>query len=74
MLDNPILDCRFRLAIGFGEMLIESDDGLDAFVEMVEAVVFVWRVDGIFAKAEAHQDGLDAQNLFECGDDWNAAA
>ena len=74
MLDNPILDCRFRLAIGFGEMLIESDDGLDAFVEMVEAIVFVWRVDGIFAKAEAHQDGLDAQNLFKSGDNRNAAA
>ena len=61
-------------ALDFGEMLIESDDGLDAFVEMVEAIVFVWRVDGIFAKAKAHQDRLDAQHLFECRDNRNAAA
>ncbi len=49
-------------------MLIEGDDGLDAFVEVVEAVVLVGRVDGVFAKAEAHQDGLDAQHFLESGD------
>ena len=46
-------------------MLIERDDGLDALVEVVEAVVLVGAVDGVFAKAEAHQDGLDAQHFLE---------
>ena len=55
-------------------MLIERDNRLDAFVEVVEAVVLVGRVDGIFAKTEAHEDGLDAQHFLESGDDRNGAA
>ena len=55
-------------------MLIESDDGLDAFVEVVEAVVLVGRVDGVFAKAKAHQDGLDTQHFFESCDNRDGAA
>ena len=44
-------------------MLIESDNRLDAFVEVVEAVVLVGRVDGVFAEAEVHQDGLDTHTF-----------
>ena len=40
---------RLRHFSAFREMLIEGNDGLDAFVEVVEAVVLVGRVDGVFA-------------------------
>ena len=55
-------------------MLIEGDDGLDAFVEVVEAVVLVGRVDGVFAEAKAHQVGLDALHFLESGNNRNRAA
>ena len=70
---NVVLWCLSNLS-AFGEMLIEGDDGLDALVEVVEAVVLVGRVDGVFAKAKAHQDGLDAQHFLESGNNWNGAA
>ena len=46
-----VLFCFQRL---FSKMLIELDDCLNTLVEMVEAVVLVWGVDGIFTEAEAH--------------------
>ena len=55
-------------------MLIECDDGLNAFVEVVEAVVLVGRVDGVFAKAKAHQDGLNAQHFLESCNNRDGAA
>ena len=55
-------------------MLIEGDDGLDALVEVVEAVVLVGRVDGVFAKAEAHEDGFDAQHFLEPCDNRDGSA
>lgn len=58
----------------FREMLIESNDRLDAFVEVVEAIVLVGAVDGVFAETEAHQDGLDAQHFLESGDNRDGAA
>jgi len=54
-------------------MLIEGDDGLNAFVEVVEAIILVGGVDGIFAEAEAHEDGLDAQHFLESGNNRNRA-
>ena len=55
-------------------MLIERDNRLDAFVEVVEAVVLVGRVDGVFAKTEAHKDGLDTQYFLEGRDNRDASA
>ena len=55
-------------------MLIESDNRLDALVEVVEAVVLVGRVDGVFAEAEAHQDGFDAEHFLEPRDNRDGAA
>ena len=55
-------------------MLIELDDRLDAFVEVVEAVILVGGVDGVLAEAEAHEDGLDAQHSLEFRDDRDGTA
>ena len=43
-----------------GKMAVECDDGLNAFVEMVETVILVGGVDCVLAKAESHQHRLDA--------------
>ena len=57
-----------------GIMLIEGDDGLDTLVEVVETVVLIGRVDGVFAEAKAHEDGFDAQHFLESCDDRDGAA
>ena len=64
--------CLSHLA-ALGKMLIERDNRLDAFVEVVEAVVLVGRVNGVFAETEAHEDGFDAQHFLESGDNRNRA-
>ena len=58
----------------FGEVLVESYYRLDAFVEVVEAVVLVGRVYGVLAEAEAHEYRLDAEHFLEPRDDRNRAA
>ena len=64
--------CLSHLA-ALGKMLIERDNRLDAFVEVVEAVVLVGRVDSIFTEAKAHQDGLDTQHFLESCDNRDGA-
>ena len=43
----------------FSKMLIERDDGLNPFVEVVNAVVLIGGVDGVLTEAEAHQNRFD---------------
>ena len=64
----------FMLFRALSKVLVESNNRLDALVEVVEAVVLVGRVDGVFAETEAHEDGLDAQHPLKLRDDRDAAA
>ena len=41
---------------------------------MLQFVVLVRGVDGVFAEAEAHEDGLGAEDALEAGDHWDTAA
>ena len=43
------------------------NDGFDASANHVEWYVFVRGMDGITFQSEAHEDGFDAENLFEGG-------
>ena len=53
---------------------MELYNGFDSFAEDVQRDVFVRGVDGIALQSEAHQNGFDAENLFEVGDDGDAAS
>ena len=45
---------ELRHFFAFSKMLIEGNDSLDALEEVVETVVFVGRVDGVFTETESH--------------------
>ena len=55
-------------------MLIESNNRLNALVEVVDTVALIGGVNGVFAETEAHEDGFDAQHLLEGGDDRDGAS
>ena len=55
-------------------MIVELRHGLDADAEHVKAEALVGRVDGVALQTEAHEDGLQAEDLLKRGDDGDAAA
>ena len=65
-----IISCRL---LRLSEILVEVWDGLQALIELVEAIALVRRVDGILREAEAQLDRLDAEDVLVARDDWNRA-
>ena len=51
---------------------IKFRHGLDALVEIIQPATLVGRMDGVLFQAKTHKDGLDAQYLFEGGNDGDA--
>lgn len=54
--------------------MVKPRDGCKAFLEVVEAEVFVGGVDFIGIQAKTHEDGFDAEELFEERDDGDGSA
>ena len=66
--------CPFSMHLHFVVLQMKVCHGFDSFFKDVDRHVFVGRMNGVGLKAEAHEDGLNAKNFLESGDDGNTSS